>query len=80
MVNILGSGTGDRLEGVGALLAQPGIQLHLYGKTHAALRRKMGHFTVVAPTVDEALAKAEFGRRLLSWSRSAPALELTAIG
>jgi 5-(carboxyamino)imidazole ribonucleotide synthase len=41
--------------------------LHLYGKVHAALRRKMGHFTVVADTVEEALEKAQRGRELLSW-------------
>jgi 5-(carboxyamino)imidazole ribonucleotide synthase len=79
MVNILGTGTGDRLEGVGALLEDPGVQLHLYGKAHAALRRKMGHFTVLAPTVDDALERAARGRGLLSWVKNGSAAELTAI-
>jgi 5-(carboxyamino)imidazole ribonucleotide synthase len=67
MVNILGTGSGDYLSGVPELLRDPAVKLHLYGKRHAALRRKMGHFTVLAPTVEEALRKAEEGRRHLSW-------------
>ncbi len=67
MVNILGTGSGDRLGGVSELLRDPDLKLHVYGKRHAALRRKMGHFTVLAPTQAEALAKAAAGRRALSW-------------
>jgi len=74
MVNILGSGTGDQLEGVPDLLRDPDIKLHLYGKRHAALRRKMGHFTVLGPNPAAALEKAEAGRRLLSWRRRAEAV------
>jgi 5-(carboxyamino)imidazole ribonucleotide synthase len=68
MINILGAGNGDTLAGIDALLRDPDVKLHMYGKTHAALRRKMAHFTVLAPTVDEALAKADAGRRLLHWT------------
>lgn len=68
MVNILGDGNGDVLCGVGELLRDPAVTLHMYGKEHAALRRKMGHFTVMAPTVEDALEKANAGRALLSWS------------
>jgi 5-(carboxyamino)imidazole ribonucleotide synthase len=67
MVNILGSGTGDYLAGAESLLRDPDVKLHVYGKRHAALRRKMAHFTVLGMTVEEALAKAEHGRGLLSW-------------
>ena len=67
MVNILGDGTGDTLGGIEDLLRERDLKLHIYGKAHAALRRKMGHFTVLGDTVDEALAKAERGRRLLHW-------------
>ena len=70
MVNVLGAGTGDYLEGVATLLRDPDVKLHVYGKRHAALRRKMAHFTVLAPTLDVALAKAEIGRHALSWSQS----------
>lgn len=58
MVNILGTNE---------LLRDPNVKLHMYGKTHAALRRKMGHFTVLGSTVEEALSKAEIERRLLFW-------------
>ena len=68
MINLLGTGTGDRLTGVAELLSDADLKLHVYGKRHAALRRKMAHFTVLAPTIDEALAKAEAGRRVLSWT------------
>ena len=40
------------------VLAIPGAKLHLYGKTEARLARKMGHVTVVAKTLADALAKA----------------------
>jgi 5-(carboxyamino)imidazole ribonucleotide synthase len=67
MVNILGAGTGDHLGGVAELLTDPNVKLHVYGKRHAALRRKMAHFTVLAPTIDEALGRADEGRHKLSW-------------
>jgi 5-(carboxyamino)imidazole ribonucleotide synthase len=41
-----------------AVLAQPGAKLHLYGKTQPRAGRKMGHLTVIAPTVDAARAQA----------------------
>ena len=67
MINILGDGTGDELDGIDELLADPDAKLHVYGKAHAALRRKMGHVTVLGATADEALAKAERARSVLSW-------------
>ncbi|MBD5654290.1 MAG: ATP-grasp domain-containing protein, partial [Candidatus Eremiobacteraeota bacterium] len=73
MVNVLGTNTGDYLDGVAELLEDPDVKLHVYGKRHAALRRKMAHFTVLAPTVDEALVKARRGRELLSWTTAARA-------
>ncbi len=68
MVNVLGSGSGDHLQGIDELLRDPDVKLHVYGKQHAALRRKMAHFTARASTVDAALEKAETGRRALRWS------------
>ena len=41
-----------------AVLALPGVHLHLYGKTSARLGRKMGHLTVTAATPAEARAVA----------------------
>ncbi len=68
MVNIMGEGKGDRLLGTEALLADPAVRLHLYGKKRAKAGRKMGHFTVLGADVAEALEKAEKVRALLSWS------------
>ncbi|MGH7660772.1 MAG: 5-(carboxyamino)imidazole ribonucleotide synthase [Vulcanimicrobiaceae bacterium] len=68
MVNILGNGTGDYLDGIEDVLREPDLKLHLYGKTEAALRRKMGHFTVLASDVAQGLAIAERARAHLRWS------------
>ncbi|HEY8296547.1 MAG TPA: hypothetical protein VIG32_00795, partial [Candidatus Baltobacteraceae bacterium] len=69
MVNILGTGTGDHLEGVNDLLADPSIVLHIYGKKHAVNRRKMGHFTLLLPgPADEpAITHAQKAHALLRW-------------
>lgn len=37
------------------VLAHPRAKLHLYGKASARAKRKMGHFTVVGESLDEAL-------------------------
>lgn len=67
MINILGDGRGDSLTGVEALLRRPDLAFHLYGKSKAAAKRKMGHFTVLGDTVDAALASAASARALLGW-------------
>jgi 5-(carboxyamino)imidazole ribonucleotide synthase len=41
------------------VLADPSAKLHLYDKGKAAPGRKMGHITVTAPTVEEAIRRAE---------------------
>jgi 5-(carboxyamino)imidazole ribonucleotide synthase len=41
-----------------AVLSDPRARLHLYGKREPRMGRKMGHFTVRAETVDEALEYA----------------------
>jgi 5-(carboxyamino)imidazole ribonucleotide synthase len=68
MINILGTGSGDELEGKYPLLSDPDTALHLYGKSEARAGRKMGHFTVLASTIEEALERAERGRGYLRWS------------
>ena len=68
MANILGTGEGDRLEGVRDVLRDPYLTLHLYGKAHASLRRKMAHFTVLGETIDDAIARAERARAALHWA------------
>ena len=67
MVNILGDAwkwDGDRCVGEpdwAALLAEPRVHLHLYGKSEPRPGRKMGHFTV---TADSTAAALELARRL----------------
>ena len=41
------------------VLADPSAKLHLYDKGKAAPGRKMGHITVTAPTLEEAIRRAE---------------------
>ena len=45
MTNLIGSDVNQVL----ALLAEPGVHLHLYGKTEARDNRKMGHITRIFP-------------------------------
>jgi 5-(carboxyamino)imidazole ribonucleotide synthase len=70
MMNILGAGKGDFLGGVPALLSDPAIVLHVYGKKHAVARRKMGHFTMLVdgPVGDFAIAEAKGALKKLGWS------------
>lgn len=67
MVNILGDGKGDSLLGVDELLKEEGLAFHLYGKSRAAAKRKMGHFTVIAETAEAAMSKARMARAKLRW-------------
>ena len=67
MVNLIGDGKGDVLLGVEEALERKGLSLHLYGKAKAAAGRKMGHFTVIADSVEEALERAGAARRTLRW-------------
>lgn len=41
------------------VLSHPRAKLHLYGKHSARAKRKMGHFTVLGDSVDEALREAQ---------------------
>jgi 5-(carboxyamino)imidazole ribonucleotide synthase len=43
----------------------PGVSIHLYGKIETRPFRKMGHFTVTADKLEDALEKAEYVRGLL---------------
>jgi 5-(carboxyamino)imidazole ribonucleotide synthase len=59
MVNILGDRWHDGGPHWAALLAQPKVKLHLYGKAHARPGRKMGHFNVLDADAGAALRLAE---------------------
>jgi phosphoribosylaminoimidazole carboxylase PurK protein len=67
MVNILGqcSGTAEP-KGVAEAEAVPGVAVHIYGKKEVRPKRKMGHLTAVADTLEEALENAEKARRCVS--------------
>jgi len=69
MVNLLGEGKGDRLAGVEKILVHREISFHLYGKTEAKAKRKMGHITVRRESVKSALALAKLARKRLEWVR-----------
>jgi len=68
MVNILGAPQGAgpaRLVVDEPAASMTGLFVHWYGKTHTRPKRKMGHFTVTAPTLAEARAKAEVARQCI---------------
>jgi 5-(carboxyamino)imidazole ribonucleotide synthase len=68
-VNVLGTLAGSsRLLGVDAALAIPGVAVHVYGKAEAWPRRKMGHVTALAPTLDDARTRARRASQALHWS------------
>jgi 5-(carboxyamino)imidazole ribonucleotide synthase len=69
MVNLFGDlwfgPQGSREPNWQAALATPSCKLHLYGKATARPGRKMGHLTVLAASVEEALALAQRARTAL---------------
>jgi 5-(carboxyamino)imidazole ribonucleotide synthase len=58
MVNLLGDVWGDSAPAWETLLADPRVKLHLYGKAEARPGRKMGHFNLLDPDLETALADA----------------------
>lgn len=62
MVNLLGAegsqGTAV-YEGLEACLAMPGVKIHLYGKVNTKPFRKMGHATILADSLEEAMVIAK---------------------
>ena len=75
MLNILGQpGSAGRvvIQGYEEALKIPGLSLHLYGKAESRPFRKMGHFTVTADTLEEALKKAEHARSILKVGGATP--------
>ena len=69
MVNLLGELWQDGPPDWSSALSDPGVKLHVYGKTEARKGRKMGHLTVLADTADEASARALAARAHLTPSR-----------
>jgi 5-(carboxyamino)imidazole ribonucleotide synthase len=60
MVNLLGDlwPAPDQAPDWTPILCHPRARLHLYGKRRAVPGRKMGHFTVLADSIDQALTEA----------------------
>ncbi len=70
-VNLLGDLWAEGTPNWAAVLAEPGVTLHLYGKAEARPGRKMGHLTAVAETPRAAAELALGARRALggAWAR-----------
>lgn len=68
MLNLLGdpgySGP-VRYHGLTESMAVDGVKLHIYGKTETRPFRKMGHATILAPTVAEAVERADQIKHLI---------------
>lgn len=68
MVNILGAAgfTGPvRYQGLEEVMQMEGVFVHLYGKKRTRPARKMGHATIIAPTVEEVIEKAHQVKALI---------------
>ena len=52
-------------EGLDEALSVPGCRLHLYGKTQTRPFRKLGHWTAVGSSVNEARSRAAAARDAL---------------
>lgn len=59
MVNLLGQHMSRMQASLGRLLRVEGVHLHVYGKSEARRDRKMGHVTIIAESVEEALEGAQ---------------------
>ena len=73
MINLLGEPGFEgkvRYEGLTECMAIEGVKIHLYGKKLSKPFRKMGHVTILAPTIYEAKSKADFIKqkmKVVSW-------------
>jgi 5-(carboxyamino)imidazole ribonucleotide synthase len=55
MMNVLGDAWIPTPPNWPLILAEPGIKLHLYGKSRPLAKRKMGHLTCLATSIEKAL-------------------------
>ena len=69
-MNLLGSGADRdaRALGLDRALELEDVHVHVYDKRRVFERRKMGHVTAVASTVDEALAIAREAAQHMQWA------------
>lgn len=67
MINILGERDGKaEVRGLAKALGIHGVSVHIYGKKDTRPQRKMGHMTVIGPSVQEAAQKAKRAREALA--------------
>jgi 5-(carboxyamino)imidazole ribonucleotide synthase len=73
MINLLGEPGYEgkvRYDGLTECMTVVGVKVHLYGKKITKPFRKMGHITVLAPTIEQAKEKADFVKqkmKVVSW-------------
>jgi 5-(carboxyamino)imidazole ribonucleotide synthase len=68
MINLLGEPGFEgkvKYEGLTDSMAIEGVKIHFYGKKISKPFRKMGHVTVLAPTIEEAIEKADIVKNQL---------------
>lgn len=68
MINLLGEPGFEgpvKYEGLTESMALEGVKVHLYGKKVTKPYRKMGHVTVMAPSLEEAIEKADIVKEKL---------------
>lgn len=73
MLNVLGDvwwlgGRNAQAPDWAAMLALPGVHLHMYGKTEARPGRKMGHITITASSIAQARKVAAQVAAMLGWA------------
>jgi 5-(carboxyamino)imidazole ribonucleotide synthase len=65
MLNLLGAENASgpyKIAGLKKLFSIPGLKLHIYGKKISKPRRKLGHVTITAENIEEAISRAEIAR------------------
>jgi 5-(carboxyamino)imidazole ribonucleotide synthase len=68
MMNILGPANQNgpyAIKGLKNLFLIQGLKLHVYGKKVSKPRRKLGHITVTANTIEKALSRAKRARKMI---------------
>jgi 5-(carboxyamino)imidazole ribonucleotide synthase len=72
MVNLLGAdGFSGKyyLENLDKVSKLPGVYVHLYGKTESKPKRKMGHVSILAPSIEEVIEKANYINKVLQFKQ-----------
>ncbi len=72
MVNLLGADDFSGhyyLENLDKVSKLPGVYVHLYGKTESKPKRKMGHVSILAPSWEEVIEKANYITGVLAFKK-----------